>query len=259
MFRIDETNRLASEYAQLRDTGAGYDDFLDLLQLNQVGVSNPGANMSPLNGKMRPQVEIPIDENGNPVNDNYQGIRFFNELNNINTPEKTNLDQLKNWLDISQLEKKAANREQVVNQQDIDLLNNLALLSGGTNNYSLSNFIGQQVGESTLDDALRARNDKFQNEDLKTVHYGGGAGQEDRYARNWYGGWEKAGEESAHSQAYGTLDDILNQGQIHRRVTSDAAGSGSVWNDPTKLPVQIPGQIIAPSPMQSDISDGDLE
>lgn len=239
------TDSLSNQYGQLRDNNEATQDFANLMQLDQVGKANPTKfDSQNISGKMsvRPTMES---------NDPYDGVRLFNTLNDDKN-SGSNLSQLNKYLDTSKLQQKASSGQDVMNQGDINKLDVLSKLMGKNNPYNnVSQFTGEQLGESKLDDALRARNQEFQTKDLAERYTGTGSDSEGINESNGWGGSNQVGTAYGNASATATLDDYLNQDAIYRQAKSTRAGGvldsinniGNIVSNPFNTLINNPDSI----------------
>lgn len=221
--------RLEEKYKKFQETGEIDQDLYDALQLgNAQDVDAARFTGGNVYAQKATQNETPANKN----------IRLFNELKD---------KKLTDLLDTKLLTEKGASGYDYANQSDIDALSNLAALMGTENKVGLSKYTGKQLGESSLDENINARNQKFLNEDLVKTFQGSGYKQED------IGG--SSAMARAYSNAAATVDDILS-GRVYRNTQGSQSKGwentlGSIGNS-----ILTGGSNLLFSPDQaSDIQD----
>jgi len=193
--------RLEADYKKFQDTGEVSQALYDTLQLGNVQDVDVAAGVG--GGTVTAQKMTP---NETP---RQKQIRLFNVLKDRG---------LNSFLDTGLLDTQAMSGQDVVNQQDMDNLNSLAALTGGTNNAQLSKFGNKQIGESSLDEALNTRAQDFLNKDLQQRYSASGSDTQSM------GGGKKG---YGASSATATLDDYL-YGQGIARQSSNSVGGGAM-------------------------------
>jgi len=194
-------SRLEADYKKFQDTGEVSQALYDTLQLGNVQDVDKAAGIG--GGTVTAQKMTP---NETPQQ---KQIRLFNVLKDRG---------LNSFLDTGLLDTQAMSGQDVVNQQDMDNLNALAALTGGTNNAKLSKFGNKQIGESSLDEALNARAQDFLNKDLSQRYSASGSDTQSM------GGGKKG---YGASNATATLDDYL-YGQGIARQSRNSVGGGAM-------------------------------
>jgi len=254
------SNRVSSVNTAKDQRMAGYLDQFNRLQNNQdvsegfardLGLQNAMAadpNRASA-GQVTNNMGMPgaVDNNMGMPN-SMQGIRLFNNVKDT---------QLQNWLDTSTLTNRALSNQDVANEQDIGNLNNLAKLSGNTNNINrVSDFTGRQVKEKDLADVLNKRADEFQTKDLAKNFTGTGFEQEGVWRDSW-SGKRRTGTATGNSSATANIDDFLG-GNIYRNTSAEEARSNSfldnILNNPlgvVQAPLTLIEQIMQPKGMES--------
>lgn len=190
--------KLNEKYKRFQETGEIDQDLYDALQLsNAQDVDQARFTGGNVYAQKATQNDIPANKN----------IRLFNELKD---------KKLTDLLDTTLLTEKGASGYDYANQSDIDALSNLAALMGTENKVGMSKYTGKQLGESSLDENINARNQKFLNEDLMKTFQGSGYKQED------IGG--SSAMARAYSQAAASLNDILDNKIFRNTQGSQSRG-----------------------------------
>lgn len=220
------TKQLEDEFAKLQGGKEINEKFAEMLQLQNVTGSKA--------------IDPNIVDNNMGMNTNpYQNVRLFNTLKDQN---------LNNFLDTNLLREKAMTSGDVANQADIEALNNLASLSGRTNNINqASKFVGDQVGESSLDEALNQRANKFLTDDLTKTFTGSGYKQED------IGG--SSAMARAYSSAAASLNDVLN-GNIYRNTQGSQSKGWENSLGPALAGIATGGNLGIPFAANQDVREG---
>lgn len=208
MRRVNEakdirTKELENKYKNLQE-GQGFDeDLSSALQLQntfdvdaearrRIGMSAPDQKLS----------EGP-------------DLRTFNALSKFG--------RVQDAVDLNTLSEQASSGKAVANQSDLDLLSNLSALTQGsinplTNDLSLSKYIGNQIGESKLDDQINTEANAFLDtvQDKKAAHAFGDAKSG---GGDWYAG--EALVEASNA-------DYLYKQQLRKALRTESdAGSGN--------------------------------
>lgn len=211
--KTDTKARMEADYKKFQDTGEISQALYDTLQLGNVQDVDAAAGISGGN----PVAQKTTNPNETPQQ---KQIRLFNIIENSKDRG------INRFLDTEMLDKQALTGQDVVNQQDMDNLNALAALTGGTNTAKLSQFGSDQIGESSLDEDLNKRYTDFVTKDLQTRKTGQGTRHEDIIKGNWFGGKDKVGDAFGSSAATATLQDYLYGPGIYRQTTSNESSAG---------------------------------
>ena len=231
--KADTKARMEADYKKFQDTGEISQALYDTLQLGNVQDVDAAAGISggnPVSQKMTNPNETQQQKN----------VRLFNVLKDKG---------LGSFLDTGLLDTQAMTGQDVVNQQDMDNLNSLAALTGGTNSAKLSQFGNKQIGESSLDEDLNARAQKFLDQDLQQRYSASGSDTQSM------GGGKKG---YGASSATATLNEYL-YGQGIARQSKNSVGGGtmsfldSIINAPANI---MTGNIPAVTNNLSTIFEG---
>lgn len=147
--RLDSLN---NQFANLRDNQETTADFANLMKLQDVTNGRSGRYAPP--GQVVAQGTGP-----------YDGLNLFDTASG---------KRLQDFMDTSKLENKAAGSTQVLKQQDIDTLKAIRALSGMTpQEDALSQFTGEQLGDSTLGQSVNTRAAEVMGQKVDPVFRGG--------------------------------------------------------------------------------------
>lgn len=242
--KVKRKQELQDAFAQLRDTGEAKQGFADMLQLQNVIKANP----------MDGGGDVGINMGGNLNNKPYDGVRTFETLRGAS--------DVNQFLNTSLLDRKALTGSDTANSTDVENLSRLATLMGKNSSITdASQFTGNQVGESSLDEKLNERALKFQTQDLLKNFSASGRGTEE-VMRSGAFGKRRVGEAVGSSSATANLDDYLNQKRIYRSTSAGEQRDDGILSrilspeknitDPLGLIREIGSSITNAGPMESE-------